>query len=253
MSRRILTMLAITSLGLVLGVDRASALNIPVNCGGNAVGNITVNVANGGIRGGFTSTVGGPPPTQAAAAAACNEDHFNWYQIVTADNNPPVDAGGNRLAAPYVDPPPGGYGNDPNTGGDDTQWGDRLPWYWDEGADPPAGTPGFQDGLNVADNTAGATLSYADFPGGLPNTNLSFSTWLVSLNANGSFHSWHPGFSWDWSNSTGTNTAGNLARLAPIPVPPTLLLFLSALVTAFAHAWRSAKRTGTEADQASAA
>ncbi len=66
-------------------------------------------------------------------------------------------------------------------GDDDTQRGGQLPWYYDEGADPPAGTSGFIDGLSIADVTAGDTLSYFDTPGGAAGTNLSFMTWLVSL------------------------------------------------------------------------
>lgn len=77
----------------------AAPVVIPIKCNGNPVGNISVDTGGGGVSGGFTSTVGGPPPTLAAAAAACGEDHFNWYQIVTADNKPPKDAGGNQI--PY--------------------------------------------------------------------------------------------------------------------------------------------------------
>lgn len=203
-----------------VGIVQAAPITIPVNCGQPAVhvGDVTVDVSGGGVAGGFSSIVG-TPPSLAAAAAACNEDHFNWYQVVTADNMPPNDAGGNPVVPPYVDVPPGGYGPP------STQWGDNLPWYWDEGADPPAGTPGFSDGFNIADhlqdiNPADGTietLHYEDFPGGAAGTNLSFKTWLVSLNADGSFHSWHGGFSWDWSNSTGGDVASNLAAFEGAP------------------------------------
>jgi hypothetical protein len=182
----------------------AQALDIPVNCGMPAmqVGSISVNTSGSGVAGGFTSTVG-TPPSLNAAAAACGEDHFNWFQVVTADNMPPNGPGGpgNPLTPPYIDPPLGGYGPP------STQWGDGLPWYWDEGADPLAGTPGFSDGYNLNDNLTGGpppdTLHFEDFPGGAANSNVKFSTWLVSLNADGSLHEFHDGFSWMWSNPTG--------------------------------------------------
>jgi hypothetical protein len=203
----------VTGLGFLIGGAVTSAFAAPiefdVQCGGAIVGSVSIDVgtnANGseGLTGGFTSTVGGPPPTIAAAAAACNQDHFNWYQVVTADNNPPNDANGNQLAPPYVDPPPGGYG------APDLQWGDALPWYWDEYA-PPAGTPGYDPNLQLSANVNGDTLNFEDFPGGAAGTNLEFSTWLVSVNADGSLDDFFDiGFSWDWSNSTGNGVVSNL-------------------------------------------
>lgn len=203
--------LKLTSYVLLCGICTyayAAPVVIPINCNGNPVGNISVDVSGDstGVTGGFTSTVGGPPATLAAAAAACGEDHFNWYQIVTADNKPPKDAGGNQIPVPppaYVDPPPGGYSN---------QWADNLPWYWDE-TQPAAGTPNYDPGLQLSAQTTADTLKFSDFPGGAAGTNLSFATWLVSLNADGSFHSWHEGFTWDWSNATGNDVASNVTAL----------------------------------------
>lgn len=200
--RRFVTAVLVFVCVLLPGLASAVPITIPVLCGGATVGNISVDVSptGAGVTGGFTSTTGGPPPTLAAAAAACGEDHFNWYQIVIADNMPPRDARGNTLTPPYVDPPPGGYSN---------QWADNLPWYWDEYA-PPAGTPNFDPNLLLSANTTAARLGFADFPGGAAGTNLSFITWLVSLNADSSFHAFEGGFSWDWSNATGRNVASNL-------------------------------------------
>ena len=42
-------------------------------------------------------------------------------------------------------------------------------------------------------------LNFYDAPGGPNGLSLSFKTWLVSLNADGSLHSFHTGFSWDYS------------------------------------------------------
>lgn len=182
------------------------ALLIPVKCNNVVVGNIDVNVAAGGngITGGFTSVTGGPPPTLKAAATACGEDHFNWYQVVTADNQIP--------GAPYVDPPKGGLGK---------QWADDLPWYFDERPVPNPLPPGKvadvpPNAFQLGPNSTDPTLTYFDFPGGAPGLKLSFKTWLVSLNADSSFHSFHEGFSWDFSITLGPldiSTAENLKAL----------------------------------------
>lgn len=200
-----------------------TALDIPVFCDGMRVGTITVDVdgTGQGVEGRFTAF---PPLTYADALEKCGEDHFNWYQAVIQDNMPPVDAAANRLMPPYIDPPRGGYGNDPGTAGDDTQWADGFPWYWDEGADPPAGTDGFSDGLNVDDNTDANGLDFSDFPGGAAGTELKFKTYLVSVNDDGSFHSLHGGFSWSWSTTGGASDVSPLQggpltvqRLGPSP------------------------------------
>jgi len=186
------------------------ALLMPVKCGDTLVGNIDVSVsANGkGITGGFTSVLGGPPATLKAAATACGEDHWNWYQVVTADNQIP--------GAPYVDPPKGGLGS---------QWADDLPWYFDEKPVPnplPAGKVADvpPNAFQLSKNSTDPKLNYFDFPGGAPGLNLSFKTWLVSLNADSSFHSFHEGFSWDFSITLGpvvVSAAGNLQALANPP------------------------------------
>ena len=188
----------------------AWALAIPVKCGATLVGNIDVAISAGGtgITGGFTSVLGGPPATLKAAATACGEDHWNWYQVITADNQIP--------GAPYVDPPKGGLGS---------QWADNLPWYFDEKPVPNPLPPGKvadnpADVYQLSKNSNGPTLKYFDFPGGDPGLNLSFKTWLVSLNADSSFHSFHEGFSWDFSITLApvvVSSASNLVALAGLP------------------------------------
>jgi hypothetical protein len=165
------------------GVAQAAPITINVNCAGSKVGEISVNNDGTGISGGFTSTVGGPPPTLAAAAANCGEDHFNWYQIVVTDNGKAKDKNGNFLTPPYIDPPPGGYQG---------TWEDDLPWYWNEYPGPGEATS------ELSRKTTADTLKFGDFPSTQPGDSISFVTWLVSLNSNGSFHSWHEGFSWEY-------------------------------------------------------
>lgn len=227
-------------LGLLLA-NGAHAFVMSVSCGDVQVGNVTINTfdngTDAGVKGGFTVTPA--LGNLGAAAKACGEDHFNWYQLVVGDNKPPVDSAGKRLSAPYIDPPMGGYGNDPNTTPDDTQWADNLPYYWDEGADPAAGTPGFSDGLNVLDNLVGGntfatahTLLFGDSPGGPDGTSLSFKTWLASVNADGSVHALYAKFSWDWSNPKGVETVFNLQ----VPEPGALsLAFLGCFASGLAR------------------
>jgi len=195
---------ALIAVGLVLAacIAPAAALTIPVNCGMPPVhvGDIVVNPSGSGMSGDFTSVVGGPPATMAAACAQCGEDHMNWFQVVTADNMPPNGPGGpgNQLTPPYIDPPFGGYGPP------DQQWADNRPWYWDETVPPgPPFPPGYQAGLGLGPNTFADHLHWEDFPGGAAGSNVKFSTWLVSLNADGSLHEFHEGFSWMWSNPGG--------------------------------------------------
>jgi len=240
---------AVAAVLLVLYWACASAmgLTIPVTASdGTPMGTIDVNVSpdGKGVVGGFTSSVG-DPPSLAAAAAANGEDHFNWYQVVVRDNDPPKDAYGNQLTPPYVDPPPGGYQG---------QWADDLPWYWDEGTPPKPGDPRYEeyepvyDLVNQLSDTNGDgindKLNFADFPWGPPGTSLEFNTWLVSLNADGSLHSYHGGFAWTWDRPASGGEGGGGGRnifatpdggqitmitgpLAPIPEPSSLVLAMA--------------------------
>lgn len=202
-SERLAWVLGAVALVMLLGITPATALTIPVTApDGTQVGEVRVHIAPdlSGVMGAFVSSYG-DPPSLAAAAAACGEHHFNWYQLVMSDNMPPNGPDGKPLTAPYWDPPFGGYGPP------DRQWADNLPWYWDEGADPPRGTPGFYDGLHLDDNLhdrngdgVKEVLGFNDFPSGPLGTEVVFQTWLVSLNEDGSLHSFHGGFAWSWTN-----------------------------------------------------
>jgi MYXO-CTERM domain-containing protein len=198
----------------------AHAFTYPIVCDNTLVGQISVDAFDGGVTGGFTSVVG-MPPSLDAAAAMCNEDHFNWFQVVISDNDPPNAVDGGSLFPPYIDPPSGGYGVP------DLHWADNLPWLWDEGADPPANTPGFEDGLyNIEDvlldvspvDGAPDTLLFDDVPDGPVGTQLAFQTWLVSLNADGTLHEFHEGFEWTWQR----NQAGGPGIVAIASQPLTV-------------------------------
>jgi hypothetical protein len=177
-------------------VITAAPVTFGVNCNGGKVGTVSVDTMGAGISGGFTSSVGGPPNTLAAAATACGEDHFDWYQIVTAAPSPPKDANGNQLTVPWVDPPPGGY-----QGGD---WQDNLPWYWNETLGPG------EKATELSMQTTIDTLKFADFPSNKPGAIVMFLTWLVSLNADSSFHAWEGGFSWTYTEGSGVSNIASL-------------------------------------------
>jgi len=228
--------------GCLIGSSPAPALPISVSCGQTVVGAINVNANGTGISGGFTSSIGGPPATLAAAAAACNETQFNWYQIVTATNGNYSNRQGDKLTPPFVDPPLNGLQGDPT-------WADNMPWYWDMYA-PPANTAGYDASYQLSNQTTSNTLKFSDFPGsGTANATVSFSTWLVSLNANGSFQSFDGGFSWVWTNSDTGGSVGQIAQLqngptnaqyqniiggfatTAAPLPPTIFLLGTALLS----------------------
>lgn len=197
--------LAVTAIA-VMAPCSAFALSIDVNCNGMKVGAISVDSNGSGISGGFTSTVGGPPATLGAAAQACGEDHFNWYQVRVGGGEPPPAANGVKPTIPFVDPPPGGW----NYG-----WADNLPWYWDEygpkDGKNPDGTA-YDNGYLLKNQVTKDTLKFSDYPAGSDKV---FNTWLVSLNADGSFHDWHEGFSWEYSKTN--NTVSNIKALTASP------------------------------------
>lgn len=181
--------------GLLLfaGTLQAVPISINVDCGGNTVGVIGADITSGkGIAGGFDTT--GKSGSLAAAAKACGEDHFNWYQVVVTDNGKAKDAKGNALNALYVDPPPGGYLG---------QWEDNLPWYWNETLGPG------QTKTELSTKTTANKLGFSDTPSS--SGNITFKTWLVSLNADSSFHSWHEGFDWTYTAGTGVTDITELA------------------------------------------
>jgi hypothetical protein len=130
-------------------------------------------------------------------------------------------------------PPLGGYG------APDTQWADGLPWLWDEGPDPPGGTPGFEDGYNLEDvlddlgDQFGAdgiddSLFYEDFPYGPRGSSVTFRTWLVSLDEDGLPHDFHERFQWTWSNPNGGDGASVI--LPQLLTPPQRLSLYQQLV-----------------------
>lgn len=184
------------SLLIALGYSTvAASASFDVNCGGIAVGTVVPTPLGNQMLADFASTVG----SLAGSARLCGEDHFNWYQIVTATNVNARDRQGNPLTPPFVDPPLNGL--DPAI---DPTWADNLPWYWDEFS-PPEGTANFEPASLLSKHNFADILQFEDIPHGPPGDMYSFRTWLVSLNADSSFQSFHGSFSWDWSSVAGVS------------------------------------------------
>jgi PEP-CTERM motif len=214
----------------------ASATPIPVRCEGRQIGTIDLSPTDGAMAGDFT--VRGFFDSLEAAAHFCGEDHFNWLQVVVSATHLPVTSDGSRLSVPFFDPPGGGYGNDPNTPGDDTLWADNLMYYWNEGPTPSPRPPGFRDGLHLDDNTLVDTLSFLDVPRSpFPDQVIEFQTFLASVNADGTLHSNYGGHFWIWSN---TPTGGTVAF---VPEPTTMFMVgLGLVVLSAIRVSRSARR-----------
>ena len=102
----------------------------------SAPGSLQFYAGGGGLADAFFTPSNG---SLSATAQAClgTGAHFNWYQIVTQDPQPPRNS-----TVPYVDPQPGG--NAIVTGG----WRDGLPWYYDE-VGAGTGVACVQNGVNT--------------------------------------------------------------------------------------------------------
>jgi len=121
------------------------------------------------------------------AAKLCGYDHFNWYQIVTNDPNPPTAKGSDTpLTTPYVDPPLGGYKNGKPPGTDD-----HLPFFWN---DPLSdGEKGTRQNLEYNTSPDRKTLTFIDTPKLFsgqplqPGKYVNFQTSLVGVFPDGTF------------------------------------------------------------------
>ncbi len=117
---------------------------ISISSGETLMGTITISEtgdANSPVEAVFeTFGMGGD---LGAAAAAFGGHHFNWYQVVTVDDQPALspsnDASlpGDPLAAPRIDPPSGGTGQTANSALDGI-YADAKPWLWNEIQAPPS-------------------------------------------------------------------------------------------------------------------
>lgn len=167
-----------------------------------------------GVKGSFTSQAGAPATLKAAAQGyGKSGDHFNLYQVVVSDTNPPFcmrDKKPVRLKPPYVDPPPDAYVDGKGIGFGPAF--DLLPWYYNDG-----GFPGRL--ASITSHSKGAEFTFIDVPAD-PNakTTLTFKTWLVVLDGKGKFVAWAGvGFTWKWSNATGRPVVSDVKMITGAP------------------------------------
>jgi hypothetical protein len=212
-------MFAITALTFACGASAQDG-QYDVTCNGQTVGTVYYGPAtdpNGAKGAAANFTIDQEKFGDLSAAAAfCGEDHFNWQQFVIYANHRPVDAGGNPLPLPFLDPPLGGYGDNPDTPSDDTLWADQYPWYWNESPGPKP--------FDLATYTSDTTLTFKDFPRWPDDSqSILFVTYLVSVNEDHSFHEYHGGWLWEWNGAGNGGTVGGFQAL-PEPGPWAMLL-----------------------------
>jgi hypothetical protein len=137
------------------------------------------------------------------AATLCGFDHFNWYQMITHDGNPP-SAKNNPTAAltvPYVDPPLGGYAY--QIFGDD-----NLPFYWNEStSDLSQHTKA--TAVDFLDNPADSALKTGGFIG--------FTTALVGVLPD---NTWDALYAWTWTTTFNGTVGGISVRSNTFPEDP---------------------------------
>lgn len=202
---------------LISGEVADLSFSVDVAFSGLNFGTITAAVSGDGVSATFAT-----PTSMGEAAAQIGADHFNWYQVVIDDNATPNDINGDPLVPTYVDPPAGGYGES-SPGAADGIWGDIAPWYWHEAQVPiPLApiydqNPAAQDGRLLQQNTnqpapgPGAVgdpdqqteLYFSSTPAVSNGHSVTCKVWLVSVNADGSLHGFHNGFTWNQVTSTG--------------------------------------------------
>jgi hypothetical protein len=229
----------------------AATVTFDLTCCGQRLAIVIVEAKNESPKPPTMTAVMGTRPGLSLnnCARICGQHHFNWYQQVVTDTNPPRDAAGNQLRPPYDDPPPGGYPG---------LLADNLPYYWNEWPNgAPVGQAGYDPKYdlmkNIGRNDQGSEiLSFLDSPRDVDGVIVEFKTWLASVNKDGSLHGYHGGFSWRYIDppgipapprvdnvallNAGPNGQPFLARLAlsksevcPIPLPGAAPLLIAAL------------------------
>jgi hypothetical protein len=153
-------------------------------------------------------------------ADAIKADHFNWYQIITSQSLPLlVDARTDKyLKAPRIDPAPGGHKQKPK--GKVTDWADDLPWYDDEGKEPPKNTEGYHPGTFMFPLFQRFEQHYffTDSPASIAkNGKITFKTWLVALDKKGQLVAFLQGFTWEYVKENGKARITNVKLLKEEP------------------------------------
>ena len=148
--------------------------------------------------------------------------HFGWLQIVDGGNNSigAVRPDGTQIFPTYVDPQSGGFGDHPASPGfNDAIAADRAPWHYNHaecdtsmfsGAQPEAAIPGRNE------FTTEDAFWFEDGPNLPEEGDLSFSTWLMLLNADNSANRTLPGFRWTYERGAVVEVINVTGPLDPI-------------------------------------
>ncbi|MGE4633620.1 MAG: hypothetical protein AAEJ47_11340, partial [Planctomycetota bacterium] len=124
----------------ILDLDDAE---IPIMAGETELGTITITETgdpNSPVEAVFTTPY---PQKLGDAATALGGHHFNWYQVVTVDDQPAnspsndADVAGSPLLVSRIDPPSGGTGQTAVQALDGI-YADAKPWLWNEIDAPPS-------------------------------------------------------------------------------------------------------------------
>jgi hypothetical protein len=147
-------------------------LEIPVMQGETRLGRITLTEtgdATNPVEAVFETI--GDAGTLGAAAAALGGHHFNWYQLVIADDDPPNATSGvpgpdtatvgSPLTVPRIDPPSGGTGQTASFA-DNGIYADDKPWLWNE---VQVGPGAFSDDQNEAASAFYCVREFTNNPG----------------------------------------------------------------------------------------
>ena len=149
-------------------------------------------------------------------------DHFNWFQQVVEPDGFGVRADGTALTSPFVDPPLGGFGDDPQTPGDDSLWADNKLPYWNEQEAPP-GASGNHAFFRLDRHTGphpvfgSPNLEMIDFPSRPTSVGsvLKFETYLTVVDLQANIVKNLYMIEWTWAKSAGSDDSlAALVRIA---------------------------------------
>jgi len=124
-----------------------------------------------------------------------NAKYFNWIQICTKDDNPPISLSGEKTTIPYIDPLPGGFSLEYKP--DYIYFSDTTPWYWDLKTIHINNKKGeYSPKSSLFANYTDYNLYFIDTPFVKKGCSIHFNTWLVSLDGSTKLKKGFKGFSW---------------------------------------------------------
>jgi RHS repeat-associated protein len=156
---------------------------------GQPIGTIIVDVVSGSIQAEFSNEQNGKMQPLQEIAELVGADHFNWFQIIVEDDNPPVGE-----KPPYVDPPSGAE-LAKNKKADD-----KPGFYNEKGSENSPST--------VANHDLGDRFTYRDQPSEPKDGHITVRTWIIGVDAAGIPVYYGDGFEWREDFKDGKGTIG---------------------------------------------